>query len=95
MSSTFYAITPFQHSDQEIVGGCGVVEGRVVDETGHPVAVAKVSSMITDRPPRGRLMSSLTDAQGRFTLTCFGTWAERKSWRLAWPMPSTEPTFAG
>jgi carboxypeptidase family protein len=70
MSSTFYAITPFQPSDQEIVAGCGVVKGRVVNETGHPVAGAKVSSMITDRPPRGRLMSSLTDAQGKFTLTC-------------------------
>jgi carboxypeptidase family protein len=70
MSSTLYATTPFQPSDQEIVAGCGVVKGRVVDQTGHAVAGAKVSSMITDRPPRGRLMSSLTDAQGQFTLRC-------------------------
>lgn len=70
MSSPLCAITPLEPSDQGIVAGCGVVKGRVVNDSGHPVAGAKVSSMITDRPPRGRLMSSQTDARGEFTIRC-------------------------
>lgn len=69
-SSAFSAVTPFQHHDREGVAGCGVIAGQVLDETGSPVAGATVSSMITDRPPRARLKSSLTDEQGRFILTC-------------------------
>jgi hypothetical protein len=70
MGSAFYATGPIYRSAQSIAVGCGVIEGRVVDEIGHPVAGAKVSSMINDRPPRGRLFSTLTDKEGRFELTC-------------------------
>ena len=70
MSVSFDAFTPLKGSIQNIAAGCGVIEGRVLDQAGHPVTGAKVSSMINDRPPRGRLMWALSDAEGRFTLTC-------------------------
>lgn len=50
--------------------GCGVVTGRVLDDSNHPVAGVTVYSLITDRPPRGRISSAMTDDQGTFTLTC-------------------------
>jgi len=70
MASTFYATGQIYRSAQDISVGCGVIEGRVVDKIGHPVVGVKVSSMINDRPPRGRLLSTLTDDEGRFELTC-------------------------
>lgn len=70
IASTFYATGQIHRSAQNVAVGCGVIEGRVVDEIGHPVVGAKVSSMINDRPPRGRLLSTLTDDEGRFELAC-------------------------
>lgn len=70
MSASFHAVTPFYGSSQNIAVGCGVIEGRVLDEDGRPVTGARVSSMVNDRPPRGRLTAALSDAEGRFTLTC-------------------------
>lgn len=70
MGSTFCATGQVYQSDHDIAVGCGVIEGRVLDKIGHPVVGVKVSSMINDRPPRGRLLSTLTDDEGRFQLTC-------------------------
>jgi hypothetical protein len=70
MASTFYATSQLHPATQDITVGCGVIEGRVLDKSGHPVVGVKVSSMINDRPPRGRLLSTLTDDEGRFELTC-------------------------
>jgi hypothetical protein len=54
----------------EIAPGCAVIEGRVVDEAGQPLVGAKVYSMVIDHPGRGRLPSTITDAEGRFSLKC-------------------------
>lgn len=44
------------------------VAGRVIDENNRPVAGVRVSSMIADKPPRGRMSMSRTDKEGRFRL---------------------------
>ena len=67
LGGTSYGMTTLRQSAPAIARGYGAIEGRVLDEMGHPVSGAKVSSMILDYPP-GRLFSSETDAQGRFSL---------------------------
>jgi len=47
--------------------GCSI-SGRVIDINNVPIAGAKVSSMISDRPPRGRILYSFTNEDGRFVL---------------------------
>ncbi|HSK71706.1 MAG TPA: carboxypeptidase-like regulatory domain-containing protein [Pyrinomonadaceae bacterium] len=47
--------------------GCSI-SGRVIDINNNPIAEAKVSSMISDRPPRGRVLYSFTNEDGRFVL---------------------------
>ena len=64
---TSYVVSSQQQPVQAIAPGYGAIEGRVLDEKGHPVSGAKVSSMILDYPP-GRLFSAETDAQGHFSL---------------------------
>src|SRR5438132_1769724 len=66
----FYAVTGFRQSDHGISPGCGVIEGRVLDEKGQPVIGAKVTSWVLDYPGPGRIFSTDTDTQGNFILTC-------------------------
>jgi hypothetical protein len=61
-------VVPLQ--DAGIAPGCAMIEGRVLGEAGQPLAGAKVYSMVIDHPPRGRLLSTMTDAEGKFSLKC-------------------------
>ena len=67
LGSASYPVRTLQQPVRGIAPGYGAIEGRVLDEKGHPVSGAKVSSMILDYPP-GRLFSAETDAQGHFSL---------------------------
>jgi hypothetical protein len=59
-----------QQPDFEIASGCGVVEGRVLDSQGHPVAQAKVYSFVLDHPGRGRVRYAVSSPLGNFILGC-------------------------
>ena len=62
--------TYHQDTEQSIPHGCGVITGRVIDTQGNPVAGVEVRAMITDHVPRGRLFSSITDSDGKFSIPC-------------------------
>jgi hypothetical protein len=53
---------------QKTERGFGAISGFVIDENGHPVALANVYSMPSSQPTNGRVMSVQTDKDGKFLL---------------------------
>src|SRR5260370_30171386 len=70
LNATPRGVAVVHQQGTEIPPGCAVIEGRVVDDAGRPLAGATVYSLAVDHPPRGRLLSTVTDAEGRFSLKC-------------------------